>query len=91
MEDLIQEKANNEVEYDEEDEHPIHYQVDAYIGPVLPVKFFQSFEHLRNNLPESNDSFFGLEGLKVLRPFVIKVLYTRGPEPILINVERIMS
>lgn len=61
MEGLIQEKADDKVEDYEEDEHAIHYQVDAYIGPVLPVKFFQSLEHIRSNLPESNDSFSGLK------------------------------
>ena len=73
MEDLIEEKTDNEVEHDQQDEHSIHYQVDAYIGPVLPVKVFQSFEHSRNNLPESTDSFFWVETHRPKQPFVVKI------------------
>jgi hypothetical protein len=59
--ELVEEKTYYEVEDNEEDEHAIHHQVDAYVGPVLTIEFFQSLEHSRNSLPESNDSFFGLK------------------------------
>nr|PZN49725.1 MAG: hypothetical protein DIU61_16430 [Bacteroidota bacterium] len=59
--ELVEEKTYYKVEDDEEDEHAIHYQVYSDIRPVLPIQFFQSFDHIQNSLPESSNSFFGLK------------------------------
>ncbi len=61
---LTEDKAEHKVEEDEKDEHTIHRQVDTDIGPVLPVEFFQSLEHIHRNLREGNDSFSGSKNHK---------------------------
>jgi hypothetical protein len=67
---LVEKKADDEIEDDEKNEDAVHYQVDANIRPVLPVEIFQSFKHIRNDLPEGNDSFFVLKNHNRVLPFV---------------------
>lgn len=37
--------AEHKIEYDQQDQDTVHYQVDPYIGFILPVKLLQPPEH----------------------------------------------
>lgn|SRR5690606_14886272 len=46
MEGSVEEQdAEYKIEYDQQDQDTVHYQVDPYIGFILPVKLLQPPEH----------------------------------------------
>jgi hypothetical protein len=41
----LKNRTNDEVNYNQQNQYQVHHQVNSYVGLILAVELFQTFEH----------------------------------------------